>query len=111
MEKQVKEITLYRTNLVIGDPDEEGLLSEETKVNRVILNEDGHEIERITYNAYGEPEERVIIKWENGHPVEEQLELEGEIAERTTREFDDKGRIVKEFRHYLEGGTDEIRYI
>jgi len=111
MEKQVKEITLYRTNLVIGDPEEEGLISEETIVNRVILNEDGHEIERITYNAYGEPEERVIIKWENGHPVEEQLELEGEIAERTTREFDDKGRIVKEFRHYLEGGTDEIRYI
>lgn len=111
MEKQVREITLYRINLVLTDPDDDGLLSEEMMVNRVIMDEDGHEIERITYNAYGEPEERIVTKRENGLPVEELLELEGETAERTTREFDEKGRVVKEFRHYLEGGTDEIRYI
>lgn len=110
MKKKISEINLYRINLATGDPDDESELFQEIPVNRVVLNENGHETERITYNSFGEPEERVVTRWEGDHAVEEILELDGEVVERTTREYDEEGRVLKEWRHYTEGGTDEIRY-
>lgn len=109
MEKKLKQIDLYRNNLIMSDPDEP-MANEESPVNRVIYNQDGHETERITFNSDGEAEERVMIAYLDGKPVEEVLEMAGEVAERTTREYDDQGRVSREFRHYLDGDPDEIRY-
>ncbi|MCO5264405.1 MAG: hypothetical protein M9948_00735 [Lentimicrobium sp.] len=109
MEKKLKQIDLYRNNLIITDPDDPEMLGD-VQVSRVIMNEDGQEIERITYDIEGEAEERVLIVYKDGKPVEEILEMAGEIAERTTRSFDEQGRMSVEYRHYLEGEPDEIRY-
>jgi hypothetical protein len=109
MERKIRQISIYRTNLAVADPDDDDI-NGETLMNSVITDEDGNETERITYDSDGNPEERVIITYLNGKPVEERLEMAGELAERTTREFDDDGRPVKEFRHYLEGEPDEILY-
>ena len=78
MEKKIKSIDLYRTNIVPGDAGEEDILMDEHMINRTVYDEDGNETERITYSPEGEVEERIIVNYSNGHPVEEILELEGE---------------------------------
>jgi hypothetical protein len=108
MERKIRQISIYRTNLAVAEHEED--INGETLMNTVITDEDGNETERISYDNEGNPEERVIINYQNGKPVEERLEMAGELAERTTREFDATGRPVKEFRHYLEGDPDEILY-
>ncbi len=110
MENKIKTVELYRTNTAITDPDQEGELLEEYIINRTMYDEEGNETERITFSAAGETEERIIMKYANGKPIEEMLELEGELAERTTREFDDKGILLREFRHYQDGEPDEISF-
>lgn len=110
MEKKIKSIELYRTNIVPGDAGEEDILMDEHMINRTVYDEDGNETERITYSPEGEVEERIIVNYSNGHPVEEILELEGELAEKTTREFDEKGTLLLEFRHYQDGEPDKISY-
>lgn len=110
MEKKIKSVELYRTNIVPGDTGEEDIMVEEYMMNRTVYDEEGNETERITYSPEGETEERIIVKYSNGHPIEEILELEGELAERTTREFDEKGTLLIEFRHYQDGEPDKISY-
>ena len=109
MERKIRQISIYRTNLAVADPDDE-YINGETLMNSVITDESGNETERISYDSDGNPEERVSITYLSGKPVEERLEIAGELAERTTREFDSNGRPVKEFRHYLEGDPDQILY-
>ncbi len=110
MEKKIKSIELYRTSFIPGEPEEEEVMMDKYLVNRTVYDEDGNETERITYSPEGETEERIIVKYSNGYPVEEILELEGELAEKTTREFDEKGTLLLEFRHYQDGEPDKITY-
>lgn len=105
MKEKFREINLYRTNLIL--PGEEG---EEMLISKVTMDADGNETERLTIHGDDEPEERILTKYENGKPVEEILEIGGEVAERTTREFNGEGVIIREWRHYLEGDPDEIKY-
>jgi len=109
MEKKIKQIDLYKTDLISGDPDGTESYSE-ILLNRVIFDENGNENEKLTYDSDGEIEERISIVWEKGKPVEEILEMGGEVAERTTHEYDENGRLLREFRHYLDGDPDEITY-
>jgi hypothetical protein len=109
MERKIRQISIYRTNLAVADPDDTDV-NNEILVSSVITDQDGNETERITYDIDGNQEERILIGFKNGKPVEEILEMGGEQAERTTREFDSNGRLVKEFRHYLDGEPDQIAY-
>ncbi|MFH1121299.1 MAG: hypothetical protein V1775_15880 [Bacteroidota bacterium] len=109
MEKKIRQVNLFRTNLAVADPDEEEL-NGEVLINSVVTDPEGNETERLTYNAEGDLDSRAIIIYSDGRPVEEVLEMEGEQAERTTREFNTDGRVTKEFRHYLDGEPDEISY-
>lgn len=102
----LKKITVYRHNLLgSDDQDQTGLL-----VNEVHYDEQGNEIARFTYNSEGELEEHIKMKLENGLPVEERLELNGEPAEYVSRTFDEKGRLITLTKHYLEGGNDTTTY-
>lgn len=101
-----RKLSIIRHDMLgTGGGNEEGIL-----LNEVYYNEQGHETERLNYNTDGEVEEHIVVDMKEGKPVEERLEINGEITERTTREFDEKGRIVSETRHYAEGGIDIITY-
>jgi hypothetical protein len=102
----MKKVSIIRHNLLGAEPQEnDGIL-----VNEVIYNEAGQEIERFHYDSDGQLEEHIITKVENGLNVEDILEIQGAISERTTRTFDIKGRVLSETRHYLEGGADVTSY-
>lgn len=109
MENKIRQVNTYRKNLAVADPDETDLEGE-VLISSVISDSDGNETERITWDSAGNATERVLITYNNNHPVEEMIEMDGEQAERTTREFDADGRLLREFRHYLEGDPDEIVY-
>jgi hypothetical protein len=103
----VKKITILRHNLMGIDADHQG---DENIVNEIYYDDEGNETERLNYNFDGELEEHIIVKYENKHAVEERLEIDGVVTERTTRIFDDKGRVMTEERHYMEGGSDVISF-
>lgn len=107
---KIKAISLFRTNLIITDPDQEGEMMNEIITSQTHYDEQGNETERLTFSPSGEPEERILIRYQHGKAVEEILELEGETAERTTREFDSNGLLIAEYRHYQDGEPDKITY-
>lgn len=107
---KIKAISLFRTNLIITDPDQEGEMMSEIITSQTHYDEQGNETERITFSPSGEPEERILIRYQQGKAVEEILELDGETAERTTREFDSNGLLTTEYRHYQDGEPDKITY-
>lgn len=97
-----RKISIIRYNL-LGAQDEN---NEGVVINEVIYDDQGHEIEHFNYNSEGELEEHVKLELDNGLPVDERLEINGELTEQATRTYDEKGRLLTETRHYLEGGTD-----
>lgn len=102
----IKKITIVRHNLMGNDE----LSENENIVNEIFYDDHGNETERLNYNFGGEVEEHIIVKYDNNHAVEERLEIGGEVTERTTRTFDDKGKVLTEERHYMEGGSDVISF-
>ncbi len=102
----IKKITIVRHNLMgNNDQSDNGNI-----VNEIFYDEHGNETERLNYNFDGDLEEHIIVKYENNHAVEERLEIGGVVTERTTRIFDDNGRVKTEERHYMEGGSDVISF-
>jgi antitoxin component YwqK of YwqJK toxin-antitoxin module len=99
------KLTIKRFNLLGSESDDEGVI-----LNEVFYNEDGHEIERLNYTTEGDLEEHILVEIVDGKPVDERLEINGEVTERTTRTFDEKGRVSTEHRTYAEGGIDIITY-
>lgn len=99
---EFRKISIIRYNLLgVQDENNEGVV-----INEVIFDDQGHEIEHFNYNPEGELEEHIKLELVNGLPVDERLEINGELTEHTTRTYDEKGRLLTETRHYLEGGTD-----
>lgn len=102
----MKKVSIIRHNLLgVRHEDSEGIM-----VNQVIYDDKGQEIERFHYDNEGHLEEHIITRIENGLNLEDILEIQGEITERTLRTFDSHGRVLTETRHYSEGGTDIITY-
>jgi len=99
---EFRKISIIRYNL-LGAQDEN---NEGVVINEVIFDDQGHEIEHFNYNPEGELEEHIKLELVDGLPVDERLEINGELTEHTTRTYDEKGRLLTETRHYLEGGTD-----
>lgn len=102
-----RKIIITRHNLLgAQDGEDEG-----TILNEIFYDEKGNETERKSYTAEGELDEHQIYQVFDGRTVEESLELEGELSERTVRTFDEHGRVVSETHHYLEGETDVTTYV
>lgn len=97
-----RKISIIRYNL-LGAQDEN---NDGVVINEVIYDDQGHEIEHFNYNSEGELEEHIVFELNNGLPVDERMEINGELTEQTTRTYDEKGRLLIETRQYLEGGTD-----
>lgn len=101
-----KKVSIVRYNL-LGAQDEN---NEGVVINEVFYDEQGNETEHLNYNTDGELEEHIKIKLINGLPVDERLEMNGELTEHTARTFDDRGRLLTETRQYVEGGADTTYY-
>ena len=100
------KLTIVRHNLLgSGEETGQGII-----LNEVLYDETGHEIERFNYNTDGDLEEHISITMEGANAVEEKLQIDGELTERTTRVFNDNGKVISETRYYLEGGSDIITY-
>ncbi len=61
---KIKAISLFRTNLIITDPDQEGEMMNEIITSQTHYDEQGNETERLTFSPSGEPEERILIRYQ-----------------------------------------------
>jgi len=109
MEEKIKQVNIYRQNLAIADPDESDIAGE-VIISSVKYDTEGRECLRINYDSEGNPEETVRITYSGKLAVEEAIEMEDGHAERTKHEYDENGRLAREWRFYLEGEPDEISY-
>lgn len=113
MQKQkIKETRVYKTDVVLKSAAENELQENEYLFSSTHYDKYGNVIREIQYNTSGEATQEYVFKYnEKGFLVEEILQEEdGFIAEHKSFERDDEGKILREFRHYMDESCDTITY-
>ncbi len=113
MDKKIKRLTVYRTNLVLNSAADD-----EPSLKEFIVSESHYEpvfgklLKETQYNESGQVDQVMAYSYnENGFVTsEELLEADGSILEKKTWQPGTEGRIAREFVHYADGSADRIEY-
>jgi len=110
--QKIKESLVYKKDIVLKSATDQELEEHEYLFSRTIYNEDGKVISEKQYDAKGELIQDYIYSYnEHSYLIEEKLqEADGFIAVHKSFDFDEKGKIAKEFRHYMDESFDTIVY-
>jgi len=110
MKKLIKSATTYHKEL--GSEESVEREGKEILTQTVTFDDKGNVLEHIQYFPDGSIEDRVVNQYTpEGKLLEETLFDQGEeLAERRTMEYDEKGRPVREVKHYQDGTLDFISY-
>ena len=110
--QKIKESLIYKKDIVLKSATDQELEEHEYLFSRTIYNEDGKVISEKQYDAKGELIQDYIYSYnEHSYLIEEKLqEADGFIAVHKSFDFDEKGKIAKEFRHYMDESFDTIVY-
>lgn len=113
MAKQlIKETLIYKKELLLKSAADDALDEREFLFNKTTYDTDGRVISEITFDPEGEMIQQVVFRYnENGYLVEEKSQdADGFDVEHKTFEVTDKGKIAKEYKHYMDGTADTIHY-
>jgi antitoxin component YwqK of YwqJK toxin-antitoxin module len=112
MSKIKKSATLNKYDLVAENIHAKELEVKGMKYSYNEYDAKGNETLEIKYNAKGRIEEKYKNAYDdNGFLIEEITYLDGkEIAEHKTYERDEKGVILKAFKHYQDDSKDTLEY-
>ncbi|MDO9255296.1 MAG: hypothetical protein Q7U54_07280 [Bacteroidales bacterium] len=107
----MKYIKSFRVNN-IADLDETEIREKEFMHQYTEFDEAGHPVEAITYNPDGTVEHRYQYKYNSEGKLEDEILIESddEVAEHRSMEYNEKGQLVKEYIHYLDGTADSLLY-
>jgi hypothetical protein len=112
MPESVKSITLLKEDYLIADLHSEDLSVKKYKYSYSFFDERGNVLEEVKYNSDGDEEEKIIRNFDDQGHLSEEIYFAGEeeAAERRTFERDPGGKVLKEFKHYLDGSFDTVYY-
>jgi YD repeat-containing protein len=111
MPESVKSITLLKDDYLIADLHTEDLRMNSHTYSFTLFDESGNILEEIKYTPDGLEEERIIRKYDNGYLAEEIYYAgEEDPAQHHSFQRGPDGKIMKEFRHYLDGSVDTVQY-
>ncbi len=105
----MKFVKSYRANN-ITDLEEADIREQEFIYQYTEFNESELPVEATTYNPDGTVEHKYKYQYNSEGKLIDELLLEAgdEVAEHRSMEYNDKGQLVKEFIHYLDGTADEL---
>lgn len=112
MTKKVKSTTIHKYDVIYrSGPDSEPEL-EGYKYSYTQYDESGRIIGDIRYDEEGEVDEKAVFAYDSdGNIVDEKSFLaDEELADHRTYERDDKGEILRSYRHYADGTKDTVEY-
>ncbi|GAB1405415.1 MAG: hypothetical protein PHX54_11570 [Lentimicrobiaceae bacterium] len=109
MDVKVRKIRQFRSDL-IEDGQNGYVAVHEQLLSEIMLDTDGNETERLTYDQEGNVEERIVTTYKRGKPVKVVLMVNDMVVEETDYQYNDKGLLVKEVISYQEGEPDEAVY-
>ncbi len=113
MDKKIKKVNIYRKPGPFDSDDDSGNKSgfEKFLVNRIEYHPIWHKVILDTqFDPHGNVEQEAVYEYnDHGFLIREVLkEADGEVSEEKTFEPDEKMRIYKEYRHYVDGSYDVI---
>ena len=108
--KKIRTITLKKLDILAEDSNPNLREMPCKNLNYKELDEFGNTLKDVKYDDFENVEEIIEnIFNEKGKLIEEKIFIsEDELAERRTYEFDETGKITKEFTHYLDESIDTV---
>ena len=109
---QIKENLSYKKDILLKSTSDAQLHEHEYLFQRTLFNPQGKVTLEEHYDNKGELVQKYVYEYDsNGYLREEMLvEADEFVAEHKSFERDDKGKIIKELRHYMDGSADTMEY-
>lgn len=109
---RVKETLVYKKEILLKSAAENQLDEHEYLFSRTVFNDKGKVVSEIHYDAEENIAQEYVFGYDNDGFLREELmkEDDGFVAEHKTYEPDEKGRIAKEMRHYMDGSFDTVTF-
>ncbi|MBP6978103.1 MAG: hypothetical protein PHD61_03545 [Bacteroidales bacterium] len=112
MTKRIGSLTVMMHNYGIDDFQDNELHVETYPYTRSVFDDQGNAVEEITFTKEGETESRYVRKYDAQGILTEELYYSGEdLTDRRTFERRSDGKLIREYRHYLDGSLDTISYL
>lgn len=111
MTKKVKEFTIYKNDYTVDDFQSDSLKVRGYKYSSTEYDSMGNTVREVKYSFDGIAEEGIERKYDDASRLVEEVYIaEGEVAERKSYNYNEKGFIEQEIKHYLDGSADTILY-
>lgn len=112
MAKNKKSVSLLKKDLIPSKSKSAKSDNKSRNHSYTEFDENGNVVLEVKYNDEAEVDEKVEISYDaNGFVKEEKSFFEGnELSDHASYERDEKGVILKSFKHYQDGSMDTINY-
>ncbi|MDZ7740480.1 MAG: hypothetical protein U5Q03_01645 [Bacteroidota bacterium] len=112
MSRKIKSSSIYRYNYIIQNINADEVDLEEYLYQYFEYDETGNKILEVNFTPDGAVQDKTEKQYDDAGHLTEQKYFDGEdiLAEHLSFERDEKGNILKEYLHYLDGSRDVTTY-
>ncbi len=110
MSKKIKSVRLFKHDNAGKKDSDQG--NKGYKYSMTDFDENGNVVLEVRFNPDEELEDKYIYKYDNKNQLIEEIHYLSykDIAEHKTYDIDEKGKIVKVYKHYNDGSKDTIEH-
>jgi antitoxin component YwqK of YwqJK toxin-antitoxin module len=111
-DSKIREIQVFKKEYVLKSSRQDHIEEHEYLVTRTRFNEHGKTLSELHFDSTGKVVQEYCFAYDpQGRLTEEKLlEEDGFEAEHKSWEYDDSGKIAREYRHYADGSRDTIEF-